>query len=144
MAQVALRRTKRTPGELRGLGSPKAMSTRRSRKSALRLFFPVDAKALRTPFRAHALQLIYDHAATELGPALESAVVATWSQLGEPDSTVLVLNIAAKVDEAEARRVRKAVLSHIAQEASLWSMADKEDYGERIYFDVDSVGREAT
>ena len=40
----------------------------KKRHAPLLLYFPMDAKVLRTPFRAKVLQLIYEIARQELGP----------------------------------------------------------------------------
>ena len=109
------------------------------RHSSSHLFFTRAAKALRTAFRVYAMRTIYAVARNELGSSLESALVSTWSQPGEPDSTILQLSITAKVDREKLRHARKAILAKISEEASSWSDEQKKDYSEKIYFELASV-----
>ena len=83
--------------------------------------------------------MIYAVARNELGSSLESALVSTWSQPGEPDSMILLLTITAKVDREKLRQARKTILAKIAEEASSWSNEQKKDYSEKIYFELMQV-----
>lgn len=112
------------------------MQISRYRPSSGHLFFTRAAKALRTAFRTYALRTIHAVAREELGLFFESALVSTWSQPGEPESTILLLSITAKVDREKLRQVRKAILARIAEEASSWSDEQKRDYSGKIYFEM--------
>jgi len=85
------------------------------------------------------LQTIHDVAKKELGPALESAVVSTWSDPEEEDSDILLLSMDAKADRQELKRVQDVIFSEIAKEAINWTDQEKKDYSERIYFDLEWV-----
>ncbi len=121
----------------------RSMQISRYRHSSGHLFFSRAAKALRNAFRTYALRTIHSVAREELGSSLESALVSTWSQPGEPDSTILLLSITAilprKDDREKLRQVRKAILAKIAEEASSWSDEQKKDYSEKIYFELTPV-----
>ena len=98
-----------------------------------------DTRALRTAFRERALEVVHRAALGQLGPAMTSAVVSTWSQPGEPDSRVLELIITADASRAELRRAGHGVLEAVAREAASWTDEQRRDYSARIYFDLDSV-----
>ena len=108
-------------------------------RSGLSLFFPRDARALRTPFRSYALHLLYWAAQAELGRSLRSATVSTWSEPGEADSQILLLSILADVDETEIERVRDVVLIAISEEAKGWSDDERQDYSRRVYFELEPL-----
>ncbi len=101
------------------------------------LFFPREARPLRTPFRSHALHLLYWAALSELGGRLRSATVSAWSEPGEADSEILLLSILADADAARLEMVRDSVLAVISEEAADWSEEERQDYSRRIYFELE-------
>ncbi len=131
MAQVSAMQMNRLP---RAVSLRAEVQSRRVPRPAVRLFFPIQARALRTSFRAEVLHTIYSAAANELGGSLVSGSVTTWSQPDEADSTVLVLDIVTDTDRAELERVSRSILDAIAKEAESWTDAEKQDYSQRITF----------
>ena len=72
------------------------------RRAPLLLYFSVDAKALRTPFRARVLQLIYEVVARQvLGSRIVSAGVKVSADPDDADQIRLLLSIWADVDRRE-------------------------------------------
>ena len=135
MAQLsAVRREPLTRGP-----SPPSEHAHLRRRPSVRLFFPLEAKLLRTPFRARALETVYETARADLGANLKSALVTTWNHPGEPDSTILLLVIAAEADRARLAQVRMAILTTISEQAQSWSEGQRKDYSERVYFELESV-----
>lgn len=108
-------------------------------RSRLSLFFPWEAKALRTSFRSYALHLLYWAAQAELGRYLRSATVSMWSEPGETESETLLLSILADADEPELERVRDVVLVAISEEAKGWSDDERHDYSRRVYFELEPL-----
>lgn len=79
---------------------PKRMSSpvsangaHKKRQASLHLYFPLDAKALRTPFRARVLQSIYDIVRQELGGRMVSAGVQVSVAPDDPGHVRLLLSI---------------------------------------------------
>ena len=136
MAQLATARY----GLSKGAGEPKGspnLSLVRCRRLPIRLFFPVEAKVLRTTFRASVLQTIYEVARDELGSSLVSAVVSTWKDPEEPVPPILILSIIAESERAELKRARFAILNTIASESVSWTEKQKSDYSKTIYFELE-------
>ena len=127
-------------GLYKGGRAPKAspsLSLVRSRRLPIWLFFPIEAKVLRTPFRANVLQTIYKVARDQLGSSLVSVAVSTWKDPEEPVPPILILSIIAKSDRAELRRARYAILNTIASESVSWTGKQKSDYSKTIYFELE-------
>ena len=108
-------------------------------ESGHELGFSREAEALRTPFRSHALHLLYWAALSELGRRLRSASVSMWSEPGEADSEILLLSILADTDAATLDTVRESMLTSISKEAASWSEEERQDYSGRTYFELESL-----
>ncbi len=109
----------------------------RRRRIPIWLFFPVEAKVLRTPFRAYVLQTIYEVARNQLGSSLVSVAVSTWKDPEEPVPPILIVSIVANSDRAELKRARYAILNTIVSESALWTEKQKSDYSKTIYFELE-------
>lgn len=116
-----------------------APETRRRAGLSALLYFPIDAVALRTRFRASVLQTIYELAHEELGNALKSAVVSTWLSLDEPVPPILLLTLWTDADEVERLRVDNSIVEAIVKESASWSDAQKQDYSKTIYFGLEPI-----
>ena len=136
MAQLATARFGISKGGRALKGSP-SLSLVRRRRLPIRLFFPVEAKVLRTAFRAFVLQTIYEVASDDLGSSLVSAAVSTWKDPEEPVPPILILSIVANSDRAELKRARYGILNTIASESVSWSEKQKTDYSKTIYFELE-------
>ena len=136
MAQSAIARHGLGMGAGASKGSPNLSFVRR-RRFPIWLFFPFDAKVLRTTFRASVLQTIYEVARDELGSSLVSAVVSTWKDPEEPVPPILILSIIAESERAELKRARFAILNTIASESVSWTEKQKSDYSKTIYFELE-------
>ena len=127
------------PRDSRLPARPGMVRLRHTHQPGSDLYWTREARALRTKFRKRGLETIIEAAKTQLGPSIKSAIVSTWSQPGESDSTILLLSITARVDRTELRRVRKAILAAIADEASAWTDEERQDYGKRFYFELEPL-----
>ena len=100
------------------------------------LYFPMDAKVLRTPFRAMALQLIYEIALQELGNRIASAVVQASTDPDDPDQIRLLLSIWADLDKREWHEADKAISKAVFEQEATWTEDEKADYLKMIDFEI--------
>ena len=112
----------------------KALGTRR--RAPLLLYFPVDAKALRTPFRARVLQSIYEIARQELGSRLVSASVQASADPNDPGHIRLLLSIWADVDSQAWNAADKAVGEAVFEKQAAWAEDERADYLRTIDFEI--------
>ena len=117
------------------------MRIRRLRSSPLRLLVSDQAKALLSPFRSYVLLTIHQQAIAELGSTLESAQVSAWSHPDEPGDPILLLTVIADADRSELNRARKVILAEIAEAALRWTDSQRNDYSEKIYFELGTAKR---
>ena len=103
------------------------------------LSFPREVGALQTPFRSHALHLMYRAALSEMGKRMRSATVSIWSEPGEADSEILLLSIVADADAATLDTVRESILTSISKEAVGWTEEERQDYSRYLYFELEPL-----
>ena len=113
-----------------------AVTEVKKRQPRLPLYFPPDAEALLTPFRARALQRIYEIAHQHLGDRIKSTVVLVDSAYDEPERITLVLAIWADVDEDEWVRADRAIGEAVFEEESSWTADEREDYLDIVHFEI--------
>ena len=106
------------------------------RQAALLLYFPLDAKLLRTPFRAKVLQQIYEIAREELGNRIASVTVQASSDPDDPDQTKLLLSIWADLDKREWHEADRAISKAIFEQETTWTENEKADYLKMIDFEI--------
>ena len=106
------------------------------RQAALLLYFPMDAKVLRTPFRARALQLIYEIALQELGNRIASAVVQASADPDDPDQIRLLLSIWADLDKREWNEADRAIGKAVFEQEAIWTEDERADYLKMIDFEI--------
>ncbi len=109
---------------------------RKRQKPLLGLHIPPDAEPLLTPFRAQALQTIYEIAYQELGERIRSAVVLVEADQEAPDQMSLVLAIWTDVDGTEWSRAFRAISDAVFDLETSWSEADRDDYINTIQFEL--------
>ena len=109
---------------------------RKRQKPLLGLHIPPDAEPLLTPFRAQALQTIYEIAYQELGDRIRSAVVLAEADQEAPDQMSLVLAIWTDVDGTEWSRAFRAISDAVFDLETSWSEADRDDYINTIQFEL--------
>ncbi len=109
---------------------------RKRQKPLLGLHIPPDAEPLLTPFRAQALQTIYEIAYQELGERIRSAVVLAEADQEAPDQMSLVLAIWTDVDGTEWSRAFRAISDAVFDLETSWSEADRDDYINTIQFEL--------
>ena len=103
----------------------------------LPLYFPLEAKVLRTPFRAKILQTIYDLAYQELGAKIESVDVFVNSDYyGEPERQTLSLTIWADMDWEEWSRADDAISKAVSSQESSWTEEERTDFLQMIDFAI--------
>ena len=102
----------------------------------LLLYFPLDAKILRTPFRARVLQLIYEVARQELGNRLASAVVQASADPDSPSHIRLLLSIWADIDKHEWHEADKAISKAVFEQEATWTEDQRADYLKMVDFEV--------
>ena len=98
------------------------------------LYFPPDAKGMRTRFREMVLNYIYRTALGLCGGRLRSAAVSIASEPDEEDSATLDLTLTVEADWEVIRKLRYDILVRVTEWSLEWSDEDKEDYSRRIYF----------
>ena len=108
----------------------------KKRPALPRLYYPLDARVLRTPFRAKVLETIYEIAHRELGDSIESAVVLTNVDYEEPYRIMLVLAIWVDVDKDEWSRASRAISDAVFVEESSWTEEERDDYLNMIHFEI--------
>ena len=99
-----------------------------------RLYYPKDVIPLRTPFRDSVLHRIYESARSELGDSLKSVEVSTWQSYDEDDLPILLLTFWTDVERNE-----RSVIDAIIEESKSWSVMEKKDYSETIYFGLEPI-----
>ncbi len=109
---------------------------KKKRHDLIPLFFSLDARALRTPFRADALQTIYEIAHRELGDNIESAVVLTNVDYEEPNRIMLVLAVWADIDKDEWSRADKAIHNAVFEQEASWTEDELDDYLNTIHYEI--------
>ncbi len=108
----------------------------KKRRSPLLLYFPVDAKALRTPFRAKVLQSICEIAHQELGDRMVSVVVQASVDPDDSGQIRLLLSIWADVDKHEWNEIDKAVSKAMFEQEAKWTEDERIDYLRMIDFEI--------
>lgn len=108
----------------------------KKRHAPLHLYFPMDAKALRTPFRAKVLQAIYEIARRELGNRIEAAVVQASADPDDPGRTRLLLSIWANVNKHEWSQIDKAISKAVFEQEATWTEDERADYLKMIDFEI--------
>ncbi len=108
----------------------------KKRPPQLPLYFPPDAEVLRTPFRALALQSIYEIAHRKLGDRIKSTVVLANADYEEPDHIMLVLAIWADMDKDEWSRANRAINDAVFEETSSWTDDEFTDYSKMIHYEI--------
>ena len=116
-----------------------APSARFHKVTKPRLYYPKDAIPLRTPFRDSVLHTIYESAQRELEDSLLSVDISTWQSYDEDDSPILLLTFWTNAEHGERLRVDRAISELIAEKSKAWSIQQKKDYGETIYFGVEPI-----
>ncbi len=110
---------------------------RPKRNGQLPLHFPLEAKALRTPFRARVLQAIYDIAHRELGDKIESAdVFVNTDYYEEPERVALSLTIWANVDQDEWLKADQSISKAVFALEPSWTKEERSDFIDKIDFAV--------
>ena len=109
---------------------------RKRQQPQLGLHIPPDAEPLLTPFRAQALQTIYEIAYQELGDRIRSAVVLAEADQEAPDQMSLVLAIWTDVDGTEWSRAFRAISDAVFDVETSWSEIDRDDYINTIQFEL--------
>ena len=108
----------------------------KKRQGSLHLYFPLDAKALRTPFRARVLQSIYEIARQELGSRMVSASVQATADPDDSARIRLLLSIWANVDRQEWDAVDKAVGQAVFEREASWTEDERDDFLRTIDFEI--------
>ena len=90
----------------------------KKQRAPLLLYFPVDPKALRTPFRARVLQFIHDSARQE------------------PGRIRLLLSIWANIDRHEWKAVDKALSKAVFEQEAAWTEDERADCLRTIDFEI--------
>ena len=124
------------PGRKRRQATAIPVVGRKRQKPLLGLHIPPDAEPLLTPFRAQALQTIYEIAYQELGDRIRSAVVLAEADQEAPDQMSLVLAIWTDVDGTEWSRAFRAISDAVFDLETSWSEADRDDYINTIQFEL--------
>ena len=100
------------------------------------LYFPVEARAMRTPFRDAALNFIYQTALDLSDDRLKSAIVEVWSSPGEEDSLTLNLTLEVDTNRDAIKALRYETLARVTEWLRSRTEEEKADYGRRVYFGV--------
>ena len=108
----------------------------KKRRAPLLLYFPVDAKALRTPFRARVLQFIYDVARQELGNRIVSARAQASTDPDDAGRIRLLLSIWANIGRHEWNAVDKAISKAVFEQEAAWTEDERADYLRTIDFEI--------
>ena len=106
------------------------------RHAPLLLYYPMDAKVLRTPFRAGVLQLIHEIARQELGSRMVSALVQASTDPDDPTHIRLLLSIWADLDKREWHEADKAISKAVFEQEASWTEDQKADYLKMIDFEI--------
>ena len=113
-----------------------ASGTGKRRTASPLLYFPMDAKVLRTPFRARTLQLIYEIALQKLGNRIASAVVQASADPDDPDQIRLLLSIWADLDKREWHEADRAISKAVFEQEAIWTEDERADYLKMIDFEI--------
>ena len=101
------------------------------------MYFPLEAKVLRTPFRAKVLQTIYDIAHRQLGDKLKSVeVFVDTDPYVEPERVALAINLVADLDGEEWLKADQAISQEIFEQEAFWTEDERADFRHTIDFAV--------
>ena len=106
------------------------------RQAALLLYFPFEAKLLRTPFRARVLQQIYGIARQEIGNRIASVVVQAITDPDDPGQVRLLLSIWADLDKGEWHKADRAISKAVFEQEAMWTENERADYLKMIDFEI--------
>ena len=106
------------------------------RQALLLLYFPFEAKLLRTPFRARVLQQIYGIARQEIGNRIASAAVQASSDPDDPDQIRLLLSIWADLDTREWQEADRSISEALFEQEATWTEDEKADFVKMIDFEI--------
>ena len=123
-------RSKRKPLSILANGASK------KRHAPLLLYFPLDSKVLRTPFRARVLQLIYEIARQELGNRIASVTVQASSDPDDLEQIKLLLTIWADLDKGEWQKADRAISKAVFEQEATWTEDERADYLNMIDFEI--------
>jgi len=112
-----------------------AIAAQKSEAAPL-LYFPFEAKLLRTPFRAKVMQQIYQIARQELGNHIASVAVQASADPDEPCRTRLLLSIWADVDKHRWYEADKSISKAVFEQEATWTEDERLDYLKMIDFEV--------
>ena len=104
--------------------------------SSVRLYWPLEAIAMRTAFRDSALRFIYQTVLILSDGRLQSAAVEVWSNPGEEDSLTLNLTLEVDADRNTIKALRYETVVKVTEWLKDRAVDEKADYGRRIYFGV--------
>lgn len=120
-------------------GNPRPVSVKHSGKKRVPsplLYFPLEAKLLRTPFRVRVLQQLYGIARQELGNRIASVAVQASSDPDDPDQIKLLLSVWADLDKHEWHEADKAISKAVFEQEAMWTGDEKADYFKMIDFEI--------
>ncbi len=101
------------------------------------LYFPLEARTLRTPFRAQALQTICDIAHRQLGDKLKSVEVFVGiDPYVEPERVALSINLMAELDSEEWLEADQAISQGVFEQETSWTEEERADFRHTIDFAV--------
>ena len=100
------------------------------------LTFTPEAKELLTPFRKYALEKVFEIGCSELGSALQSAIVLVDDDHWEPASPTLVLSFAADIDGSEWYRTFRAMLKVTHEMQSSWPNEKRQDWRRNVHISL--------
>lgn len=101
------------------------------------MYFPLEARALRTPFRAQALQTIYDIALRQLGDKLKSVdVFVDMDPYVEPKRVALTINLMAELDSEDWLKADQAISQGVFEQEASWTEEERDDFRHTIDFAV--------
>ena len=134
MAQIGsalhrIRRPKRDPLSF-------AVNSTQKRQATLLLYFPFEAKLLRTPFRGRVLRQIYELAREKLGYHVDSVAVCAAPDPDDPDQVRLLLSVWADIDKYEWREADRAISQAMFELEATWTEDEKADYLKMIDYEI--------
>ena len=112
----------------------------KSSNDVAKLYFPLDARALRTPFRDKVLQLIYEIGRRELGDHLKMVdVFVDHDPYVEPDRVALFINFLADLSNEESIRVEYVIDAAVFEPGAPWTEDEMADILETIDYGINPV-----